>query len=85
TLATYSILLPNLNTLAMQPMGAIAGIAAAVIGTLSTTGGAVLGFLLDQTFDGTVQPLTLGFVVYGLIALWFVLWAERGAADTTAA
>ncbi|MEN8235572.1 MAG: MFS transporter, partial [Actinomycetota bacterium] len=32
TLATYSILLPNLNTLAMQPMGAIAGIAAAVIG-----------------------------------------------------
>ena len=78
TLGTYSLLLPNLNTLAMQPMGAIAGIAAAVIGTVSTTGGSVLGFFLDQAFDGTVRPLALGFLLYGSVALAFALWAERG-------
>lgn len=81
TLGAYAVLIPNLNTLAMQPMGSLAGMAAAVIGTISITGGAVLGFLLDQTFNGTVLPLTIGFVVYGSIALAFALWAERGAPE----
>jgi DHA1 family bicyclomycin/chloramphenicol resistance-like MFS transporter len=57
--------------------------AAAVIGTISITGGAVLGFLLDQTFNGTVLPLTIGFVVYGSIALALALWAERGTPERT--
>jgi DHA1 family bicyclomycin/chloramphenicol resistance-like MFS transporter len=84
TLGAYAVLIPNLNTLAMQPMGALAGMAAAVIGTISITGGAVLGFLLDQTFNGTVLPLTIGFVVYGSIALAFALWAERGTPERIA-
>jgi len=79
TLGAFALLFPNLNTLAMEPMGAVAGMAAAVIGTVSTTGGAILGFLLDQTFDGTVLPLILGFVGYGSIALAFAMWAGRGA------
>ena len=62
----------------MEPMGAVAGMAAAVIGTVSTTGGAILGFLLDQTFDGTVLPLMLGFVVSGSIAFGCSMWAARG-------
>lgn len=78
TLGAFALLFPNLNTLAMEPMGAVAGMAAAVIGTVSTTGGAIFGFLLDQTFDGTVLPLMLGFVGYGSVALVLAMWAGRG-------
>ncbi len=75
TLGAYSVLSPNLNALAMQPMGPVAGMAAAVVGTLSLTGGAVFGFLLDQTYNGTVVPLAIGFVVYGTFGLLFTRWA----------
>lgn len=78
TLGFYGLVFPNFNTIAMNPMGAVAGTAAAVIGTVSTAVGAGLGALLDRRFDGTVIPLTSGFVVSGLVCLGFVLWAERG-------
>ena len=59
-------------------MGAVAGMAAAVVGSLSMTGAAVLGFVLDQTYDGTVLPLTIGFVAYGAIGLLLARWAGSG-------
>jgi len=77
-LSMHAILIPNFNTLAMNPMGKVAGTAAALIGTISTAVGAGLGFVLDRTFDGTVLPFALGFLGYGMIAVGFVFWAERG-------
>ena len=71
----------NLNGLAMQPMGHIAGSAAAVIGAASTTISTVLGSLVGQSYDGTVLPLALGFAVFGGLSLFFGLWAERGQKD----
>lgn len=78
TLSMHAFLIPNLNTLAMNPMGRVAGTAAAVIGTLTTALGAGLGAILDRLFDGTVLPFSLGFLGYGLIAAGFVVWVERG-------
>lgn len=78
-LAAFSLLLPNLNALAMEPMGDIAGMAAAIIGTVSTSGGALLGFFLDRRFDGTVVPMSIGFLFYGSVALAIALWAGRAA------
>lgn len=63
-----SLLIPNLNTLAMAPMGAVAGIASAVIGTVSTGLAALIGAFVDQLFDGTVLPLSLAFAVGGVVA-----------------
>lgn len=77
-MACHAFLLPNFNTIAMDPMGAIAGTASAVIGTVSTAGGAVLGAVIDQAFDGSIKPLAFGFAGFGLLALVFVLWAEGG-------
>ncbi len=77
-LAMFGLTLPNVNTIAMDPMGPVAGIASAIIGTVSMAVGAVLGSLLDAAFDGTVLPISWGFLGYGLLALTFVLWAERG-------
>ena len=84
-LSMHAILIPNFSTLAMNPMGKVAGTAAALIGTISTAGGAALGSVLDRTFDGTVLPFTLGLLGYGIVAAGFVWWAEKGrlfATDT---
>lgn len=78
TLACHALLIPNFNTIAMLPMDRIAGTASAVIGTVSLAGGALLGALLDRLYATTVTPLAAGFVGYGIAALAFVLWAERG-------
>jgi MFS transporter, DHA1 family, multidrug resistance protein len=77
-LVSHGLLIPNFNTVAMAPMGAIAGTAAAVIGAVQVAVGALLGSLLDRAFDGTIGPLAWGFLGYGLVALALVLYAERG-------
>lgn len=68
----------NFGAMAMEPMGHIAGAASSVQGVVSTVGGALIGFVIGQGFDGTPAPLAGGFLVSGLMALAFVLWAERG-------
>lgn len=77
-LTSHGLLIPNFNTIAMAPMGAIAGTASAVIGATQVAVGALLGAALDRTFDGSVLPLSLGFLGYGTIAMGLVLFAERG-------
>jgi MFS transporter, DHA1 family, multidrug resistance protein len=75
---SHALLIPNLNTIAMAPMGAIAGTASSVIGSVQLAVGAALGAMLDRAFDGTVLPISLGFLGYGLLCLGLVLVAERG-------
>lgn len=77
-LLSHALLIPNFNTVAMASMGAVAGTAAAAIGAVQIAIGALLGSLLDRTFDGTITPLTWGFLGYGILALGLILWAERG-------
>jgi DHA1 family bicyclomycin/chloramphenicol resistance-like MFS transporter len=77
-LASQALLIPNFNTLALAPMGAIAGTASAVIGAVQTAGGALVGAVLDRAFDGTILPMAVGFVACGVVALSLVTWAERG-------
>jgi MFS transporter, DHA1 family, multidrug resistance protein len=78
-LAFHAFLIPNLNAVAMTPMGRVAGTASSVIGAVQVAGGALLGSVLDQAFDGTIRPLVYGFLGYGVVALGIVIVAERGA------
>ena len=78
-LASHSFLIPNLNAIAMMPMGHVAGTASSVLGAVQVAGGALLGSILDQSFDGTIRPLTFGFLACGVVALALVAYAERGA------
>jgi DHA1 family bicyclomycin/chloramphenicol resistance-like MFS transporter len=73
-LPLHTLLLPNCNTAAMGPVGRAAGTAAAVIGTASTAGGALLGSLIDGRFNGTITPLASGFAVFGAVAAVSILW-----------
>ncbi len=57
----------NLNAIAMEPMGSIAGLAASVILALPTIASTAIAAPLGLAFDGTPGPLALGsFVCVGL-------------------
>lgn len=68
----------NMNSLSMEPLGAVAGTAASVFGFTQTVGGALLGTVIGQQFNGTVTPVVAGYVTMGLLALGSVLIAEKG-------
>jgi len=72
------ILFGNFNALAMEPLGHIAGVAASVIGSLTTFISLLLGAAIGQGYDGTVLPLVGGFAALGIASLVVTRWAERG-------
>ena len=72
------ILFGNFNALAMEPLGHVAGVAASVIGSLTTFISLLLGTLIGRSYDGTVLPLVGGFAILGLAAAALMRWAERG-------
>jgi MFS transporter, DHA1 family, multidrug resistance protein len=78
TLFCFGMVGVNFNSMAMEPLGAIAGTGSSVLGAVTTVGGALIGFYVGQQFDGTVIPLTIGFTACGLAALGIVLLTERG-------
>ena len=77
-LTSHALLIPNANSLAMDPMGSVAGMASSIIGFVSLAGGAAIGATIDRTFDGTVTPLAAGFLISAATALAIIVWAERG-------
>ncbi len=74
----FGLVASNFGSLAMGPLGHVAGTASSVQGFVTTVGGALLGFFIGQQFNGTVVPLTLGFAGYGLLALLVVIYTEKG-------
>jgi len=60
--ALASFTIGNLNALALEPLGHVAGMAASVMGSLSTVGGAVIGAVIGQFYDGTPMPLIIATV-----------------------
>ena len=73
----FSIMMPNFNTISLEPMRAIAGSASSWTGFYTSLIGAILGSLIGQAFNGTVLPLTLGYWLIGLLVLATVFWTER--------
>jgi len=78
TMFCFGLIAGNFGSMAMEPMGHIAGTASSAQGCISTVLGSLAGFAIGQQFNGTVVPMTIGFTTCGLIALIAVLFAERG-------
>ncbi len=74
----FGLMAPNFSSMAMEPLGHIAGTASSVQGFCTTIGGALVGFFVGQHFDGTVRPLMLGFVLCAFAGLIAVLITEKG-------
>ncbi|QUS35466.1 MFS transporter [Falsirhodobacter algicola] len=63
----------NLNALALEPLGHLAGLGASVSGCIATIMAVVLSLPVGQSFDGTNIPLAIGMTVYTGIALTIML------------
>jgi len=68
----------NFSAMAMEPLGHMAGTASSVQGFVTTVGGALIGIIIGQHFDGTAIPLTIGFASLGSGAFLMVLITEKG-------
>jgi MFS transporter, DHA1 family, multidrug resistance protein len=72
------ILFGNLNAMAMEPLGQIAGVGAAVVGSLSSFISVPLGIWIGQSYNATVIPLVAGFAILSAASLIVMHWAEGG-------
>lgn len=72
------ILFGNLNALAMEPLGHLAGIGAAVVGSLSTLISMVLGTMIGRSYNGTILPLFASIVILSGLSILIVRKTESG-------
>ncbi|MDK4703592.1 multidrug effflux MFS transporter [Rhizobium sp. CNPSo 4062] len=77
-LMMFAVITTNCMAISLEPMGHLAGTAAAITSSISTTVGVLLGGIVGQMFDGTAQPLLAGFTIFGALSIVATLWAERG-------
>lgn len=75
TFFCMGLLFGNLNALAMEPLGKMAGLGAAVVGSLSTVIALPLAYVLGEILSDTVTPLVAGFGIAATVTLLLSLWA----------
>ncbi|MEL6281284.1 MAG: multidrug effflux MFS transporter [Pseudomonadota bacterium] len=72
------ILFGNVNALAMQPLGAMAGLGAALVGSLSNALSVPIGIGIARAYDGEPTPLAIGFAICAACSWLCARWAESG-------
>jgi MFS transporter, DHA1 family, multidrug resistance protein len=80
--AMMGLTLGNLNAMAMEELGHIAGIAASLIIALSTALSVVLAIPVGQAFEGTQMPLMTGVLGFTALAFGLMQLAGRPAAKS---
>lgn len=73
---SFGMMFGNLNAIAMEPMGEVAGMAAAITGAVSSFISLTLGTTIGQLYDNTLVPITCGFLVLGSVS-WVLMRIEQ--------
>lgn len=76
TLFCVGILFGNLNAMAMTPVGHIAGLGAAVVGSLATLGALPITVVIGKLYDGTVMSMVCGFGVFSFLTILALYWVK---------
>ncbi len=71
------LLFGNLNAMAMEPMGHYAGMASAIVGSISSAISLIMGTLIGQAYNGTLMPLVTGFLVLAVAAYFLQEWLGK--------
>lgn len=69
--------LGNLNALALEPMGHVAGMAASLITATATVGAVLIAVPIGLSFNGTALPLALGTLICAALAFWLTTKIRR--------
>ncbi len=77
SVGSIGVVFGNLNAMAMEPLGHIAGVGAAVVGALSSLISVTVGSQIARSYDGTAQPVALGYVICGACALIALRWGAK--------
>ncbi len=75
--ACFAFIGTNFNALALDPLGHVAGTASSVVSSVQTVLGGILGALIGLAYDGTVLPLSLGFLAMSLASFAVIALTER--------
>lgn len=73
----FGIMFGNLNALAMEPLGHIAGLGSALVGSISTLMSVMLGIIVAGAYDGTILPLVASFAILSFLGLVSMHWTEK--------
>ena len=66
------ILFGNINAMAMQPLGAMAGLGAAIIGSISSMTSVLVAVFVGSFINSSITPVAVGFLGFGCVS--FVLY-----------
>lgn len=69
----------NLRALAMQPMGHIAGMAAAITGFISTLMAIPISTFIGRFIASSVLPVFIGFMICGLLSVGLMHYSNNAA------
>jgi len=77
----HTAFFPTSISLALEPMGRLAGTAASVIVFSTSMLGSLLASFTDRAIDDTVMPISVAYLGYSLVSLCFQLWARGGTSS----
>mgnify|MGYP000844847677 CR=1 FL=1 len=73
-----SLLTPIGLSLALEPMGDLAGTASGVAGAISLGGAGLLAAIFSTQINYSVTPLAFGYLLYSIISLLMIFYTESG-------
>lgn len=74
---SIGIVFGNLNAMAMDPLGHVAGVAAGTVASIASLISVVIGTMIARSYDGTALPIALGFFACSVVSLGFLHLAQR--------
>jgi DHA1 family bicyclomycin/chloramphenicol resistance-like MFS transporter len=77
-MALLGFLGANFSSISMQPFAEAAGAASSAQNFIRLLGGALLGMLIGQAYDGSSRSIALALLASGIGALLLILFSEKG-------
>lgn len=73
---SVGFLFGNLNSIAMEPLGHIAGTGASVIGSVSTFISVPISAYVGSLYQDSIQPLIASFLILGIFSIFIIFWMD---------
>ncbi|WP_050518580.1 multidrug effflux MFS transporter [Pseudorhodobacter antarcticus] len=77
TLFLMGLTFGNFNAIALANLGHIAGLASAILASLTTALNLMIAAVIGLSFNMTAYPIAIGYTVCAVVSLTLMLWARR--------
>lgn len=74
---SMGLLFGNINAMALEPLGHMAGLAASIISSLTSLMAVVLSVIVGAFYNFTITPLAMGYTIIASVALLLLYAANR--------